>query len=419
MIRLTALVCLLAALLTLGCNGSHETDEVSFVITIGVDAAPDGQLNVTYRLSKPAMVRGEAGGEGGGGKSGAEPSTIITITAPSLAVARDLLNAQVARVPNLSHVKVIVIGEELARRGVGEVVGPLLRFREFRGSMFVHVADNTTAEKVIRTNRPVIESLPARWVEGMMASAGETGYYPRAFLHDFYMPMKAGSGSPYAVMTGLSSSGGEARPAAGQTAGEKTDEFLSGGVPVRSGNPVLLIGTALFRGDKMVGKLTSEETRMFLILTGEFRRGFLTIQDPLQPASVVDIHLRLGRKPKIAATVADGRPVIDIDVMLEGEISAISSGVNYEARAYNQLLEEQISAIIRQDLEKTIRYMQQVGSDPANLGKYVRTQFRTYGEYRDFDFESRFPSAVVNVKVTTQIRRTGLMRITSPIRGPE
>lgn len=418
MVRLTALVCLFAVLLTLGCNGARETDEVAFIITVGIDAAPGGQLNVTYRLARPSAVGGETGGGGAGGKDEAT-SGIITVTAPSLAVARDLLNSEVARSPSLAHVKAIVLGEELARRGIGDILGPLLRFREFRGSMFVFVADNTTAERLIRANRPVIEKLPARWVEAMVASANESGYFMRTFLHDFYMPLKAGSDSPAAVLVGLAPKSGEARPSAGQATGEKTDEFLAGGIPVRGGDPVVMIGTALFRGDRMVGKLTSEETRMLAILTNEFKRGFLTVQDPLEPTKGINIHLRPGRDTKVSVSLADRRPVIDVDVMLEGEVTAIGSGINYEAPAYNQTLEDRVSAVVRQDMEKTIRYMQQVGSDPANFGKYVRPLFNTYAEYRKFDFESKFPTAEVRVKVKTQLRRTGLMRMTAPIRATE
>lgn len=409
MVRVIALACLLACLLTAGCNGARETDEMAFAITVGIDAAPGGQLNVTYRLAKPAALGGE-GGKGGGW----EASPIVTINAPSLAVARDLLNSQVARNPSMVHVKVVVIGEELARKGIGDAIGPLLRFREFRGAMFIHVADGTTAEKLIRTNKPLLEKLPTRWVEGMMSTSGETGYYLRTFLHDFIVRLKAGSGSPYAVLSGVRT--GERRPAVEPAAGEKTSEYLPGEIDVRGGNPGQVIGTALFRGDKMVGKLTSEETRMLALLIGEFRRGYITIQDPLQPASGVNIHIRPGRKPQIDVKLADGRVVIDVDVMLEGEVTSIGSGINYEAPGYNQRLEDQISAVVREDMTKMIRYTQRVGSDPVDFGKYLRPLFTTYGEYRRFDFDSRYPTAEVNVRVTTQLRRTGLMWKTSPVR---
>ncbi|MDT8899930.1 Ger(x)C family spore germination protein [Anaeroselena agilis] len=409
MVRLITLACLLAALLTAGCNGSQETDEVAFVLTVGIDAAPGGQLNVTYRVAKPSALGGE-GGKGGAG----EISPILTINAPSLAVARDLLNSQTARAPSMVHVKVVVIGEELARKGIGDAIGPLLRFREFRGSMFIHVADGTTAEKLIRANKPPLEKLPTRWLEGMMSTSGETGYYPRTFLHDFYVRLKAGSGSPYATLSGIKT--GKRPPSVEPAAGEKTGEYLPGEIDVRGGNPGQVIGTALFRGDKMVGKLTSEETRMLAMLTGEFRHGYITVEDPLQPKSSVNINLRPGRSPKIDVTLADGRVVIDVDIMLEGEVTSIGSGINYEDAGYNQQLEDQVSAVVRADIEKLIRYTQQLGSDPVNFGKYLRSRFATYDEFRRFDFDGKYPAAEVSVRVTTQLRRTGLMWKTTPIR---
>lgn len=126
MARLAAvgLLCLLAAL-GAGCNGARETDQVAYIISIGIDVAPGGEYNITYRLAKPSFLGGDTG-KGGGGDS----SELITITAPSLAIARELLGTTVARFPNLSHTKAVFIGEGLARKGVADALGPLIRFRE-------------------------------------------------------------------------------------------------------------------------------------------------------------------------------------------------------------------------------------------------------------------------------------------------
>jgi spore germination protein KC len=394
----------------LGCNGGRETDEITYVVTLGIDAAPDGLLNVTYRMARPAALGGEAG------KGGGETTEIITITAPSLAVARDLLNSQVERSPNLSHIKVIIVGEELARHGLANTIVPIIRFREFRGSSFFLVAYRTTAENIIRTNKPVIEKLVSRWTEGMMGSAGESGYYQRTFLHNFLVDVKAGSGSPYATLIGIDPLAGHRHPSAGTTAGEKSEEFLPGGTPRRGGNPVVLIGTALFSGDKMVGVLTNEETRMLSILTDQFHSGFLTVDDPLVPGLGVNVRIRPGRAARIDVRLADTRPVLEVDVLLEVEISALASGVNYETAEYNKLLEDRITEVIRHDMVKTITYTQRLGVDPVNFGRALRPRFSTYEEFRRFGWDEIYPTADVDVKVKTIIRRTGLMRQTSPIR---
>lgn len=416
--RLSILLLLAVALIVAGCNGSRETDEITYVVSLGLDAAPNGQINVSYRLARPGALGGEAG-KGGSDNT----SDIITITAPSLAVARDLLNSQVERAPNLSHIKIIVVGEELARRGLGDTVIPLIRYREFRGSMFLTVAYRTTAENVMRHNRPALEKLTSRWIEGMMASADESSYYLRTFLHHFLLDVKAGSGSPYATLAGIEPLDSRDRPAAGAAAGEKAEEYLPGGTPRRGGDPVVFLGTALFRGDKMVGVLTNEETRMFAILRGDFRSGYLAVADPLEPDKAVtdkavNLRLRLGRSPDLGVSFTDGRPTVTADIILEGEINSIASGINYESDAYKKLLEEQISGVVRHDIVKIILYTQRLGVDPVNFGRLVRSRFSTYDEFRRYKWDEVYPTAAVDVKVTTVIRRTGLMWRTAPIRSP-
>lgn len=409
----TLLLAALCGLLTAGCNGGRETDEITFVQSLAFDVAPDNRVIITFRLAKPtAPGGGEPGNQGGSDTS----SAIVSISAASPAVARDILNSEVARVPNLSHVNAIVVGEELARKGLGDLIVPLIRYREFRGSMYIFVAHGTTAEKILRSNKPPLERSIPRYVEGMMATAGQSGYYLQTFFHDFYLHTKAASGSPCAALIGINPLSGREKLAAPAEGPEKTDEYYLEGVGIKGGNPVMVLGTALFRGDRMVGTLTSEESRMLSILTGRFDRGYLSVRDPLEPGQKVTVNIRPGRRPKITASLADGRPVIDVDVFMEGVISNIASGVNYENEKYRPLLEEQISQIIRADMVKTIAYTQQVGSDPVNFGKYFRSLFRTYKEFEQFDFDSRYPTAEVNVKVKTNLRRTGLMWKTSPIR---
>lgn len=52
-------------------------------------------------------------------------------------------------------------------------------------------------------------------------------------------------------------------------------DYTAGEVPPRKGeNKTEFLGTAIFRGDKMVAELTGEETRYMLMARGEFERGF-------------------------------------------------------------------------------------------------------------------------------------------------
>ena len=416
-VRVMALLILLAMLpFTAGCNGARELDEVAHVLTIGVDAGEDGQLDITYEIAIPrALAAGEAAGKT---DTNAKKTTrLFTITAPTLAEGRNLLNSVVARAPNLSHVSTFVIGEELARKGLRDFLGPTMRFREFRGSINMVVV-NGKARDFIRQNSPE-EVLAPRWFEAIFSSADETGYYLKTTLHEFYGRLKNGSGSPCTVLMGLNPLKGEGQPSGPAIPGEKTREYLPQDVPREGGNPATAIGTAVFREDKMVGVLPSEETRMLAMLLGNYPRGFVVVDDPLNPPKAINVNLRLGRQAKINVDLSGGQTVINVNVFLEGELTSNPSGINYEAKEYKGLLEQQISRTVRQRMLQMLRRTQEWGADVADFGYYVRPQCTTDAEFKNLNWDALYRKAEFNVTVTAKIRRTGLQKKTSPIRTEE
>lgn len=405
-------VLLMAAVLLSGCNGSRENDEVSYGLAIGIDAAPDGKLQISYRVAVPRTLAGSGEGVGGGGEKSSE---LITITAVSLAEARNLLSTHLARSITLSHNKAFVFGEELARKGLGDIIGPLLRFQEFRGSMFIAVARGT-AQEAMRENKPTQQVLPSRWIEGVLFEANDAGYALPTTVHGFYKRLKSVTGAPFVVYTGVDPETGEGRSGGTKIPGEKAEEYLAGDIPKKGDTPVSVAGTAVFRGDKMVGVLTNEETRMLAILINDFPRGFISVEDPMDSKSSVNINLRNGRQPKLDTKLADGRAIIDVDVLLEGEVTSISSGINYESAQYKQVLEAHIAEIVRQQMARMIAHTQQLNSDVVNFGQRLAPTFGTYREYSQIRWSELYPQAEVHVKVAVKIRRNGLMWQTKPIR---
>lgn len=410
-LSLIALIITLSFCLT-GCNGARETDEIGYVVGIGLDkATEDGMLNITYQFAVPRAL----GSSEGGGK-GDETVSTITLTAPSLAEARNLITTTMARSPNLSHNKVFIIGEDLARQGVAEILAPVQRFREFRGSMYVMIVNNGTAQGFMEDLKPSIELLPSKYIETSMLTNEESGYYPQSFLHDFYTRIKEGSGAPYAALISLNSMRGKDKPEGSRAPGEKAKEYTAGNIPMFSkGTPTNVAGTAIFKQDKMVGTLTTEETRMFSILRGKLSHGFLVLSDPIVPKKNVHVSLRLGRSPKIQTSLLDGHATIKVDVILEGEISAIASGINYEKDEYRRQLEDHVSTIVQQEIIKMLSKTQRLGSDVVGFGYHFRPLFTTYQEWLEISWDDMYSQADIFVEVSTRFRRGGLMRLTAPL----
>lgn len=400
------------ALLTAGCSGARETDEVGYVIAMGIDKAPEkDKINVTYQLAIPRALAGTSDSES------KEATEIITITANTAVEARNLLNTSIARVPNLSHIKVIILGEAIARQGVGDFVAPLQRFREFRGSMYVVVAHDSTAEDFIKKLTPRLEILPSKYMETMMLSNTENGYYGRSFLHDFYNRLKGGSAAPYATLVAVNPMDGKDLPTDKKRAGEKNDEYTAGNIPLTGEKAAAnFAGLALFKADKMVGTLTNEECRMVSLLQGKNAPTcFLAVTDPNVPEKAVNIIFRLGRKPNTEITRQDGRFILDVNVMLEAEITSIPSAINYEMAGYKEQLEEQISQVVQGEMMNMLDKTRFLGTDPVGFGYQARALFRTFDEWREINWSESYSKAEFRVKVTTKIRRSALMWQSSPI----
>ncbi len=415
---IAALLCLLlvAGCITLGGCGrqSREVDATLFYLAVGVDEAEDGEYDFSYQASAARPSEGEGGG---GGMPSPPLTEVITIRASSSAEARSLIKSIAAPVPNVSHAKLLVVSEKLARHGLKGIVGPLVRFKEYRGTMFIVVCRGS-AKDFLKANQPKSGANPAKYYEEMMVSSGASSFYPASQLHRFYLAMKSHSSQPYAAYAAVN-------PASGKGQGEKpvpggmAREYVAGSIPRSGGNAIEFAGTAVFRADKMVGTLTTQETRALAIMKGQFPLCYYTVQDPLDPREVVLGRVTLTDKPKIDVAIRDGRPVFDIAVSLEGETLSVASGISYEKTEYRTLLEQQISNVFEEEINKFFRKTQELNADVAGLGYHLRPEFGTIDEFYGYNWVDKYRSADIRVKVKTVLRRNGLMRKTSPIIKPE
>lgn len=391
-----------------GCNGARESEEVAYIVAIGIDKAEqENMIKVTYQIAKPNVegVKGE----------GEKDTVLVSNSAVTIAESLNLLNSTTSLVPSMSHVKVLVVGQELAREGLANLWGSLKRYREYRGSMFVLVAKGT-ARDFLDGNKPSFNISASKYFETMLDSGVEAGYYLRVSFHQFYIRLKSNSAQSYATFVDLSELSGKREIATPKVSGSKIDGYIAGGIPLEGGNPIQFAGTAIFNGDKMVGTLSTTETRMMAMLLGNFNNGFLSMVDPLAPTKFLNVNLRLGSAPKIKVALGEERPVIDIKILLEGEITNLPSGINYEQESFLPLLEQRVNQVCHEEMTNMIQHTQELKSDVVGFGYYIRPEFTNYQDYLQYPWCEEYSRAKVNIVIDTKIRRTGLMIRTYPVK---
>lgn len=411
-IMLAALLVVIS-LLIVGCHTAKETEDVSYITVMGIDKADNDKLKITYRIEIPRAV-GTTQGTGQEPKSG--PTVINSIIAPNSAEAHNLLSATMSRYANLSHTKAILVSEELARHGVGDILAPLVRYREYRGTMLILVVKGK-AENYMLSNQPKIDYLPSKFYESFVAHADESSYFMRTDIHDFYLRLKNPGSSAYASYVAPNPVTGDDKPAKEKLAKNKADAYLAGEIP-RTGteNPVEFAGAAIFSGDKMVGTLDTQQVRIQCLLQNNLPAGFWIMSDPLQEQKPINVTLRNGSKPHFDVSLVDGQEIIKIDVFLEGEITGIPSGINYEKNQLLDMLEGEISSLVAIEIQDFIRLTQQLGSDVVGFGRYLRPRLSSYRDLEKLNLEELYRNAAVEIKVATKIRRTGLVWRTAPLK---
>ena len=429
-VKLCALLVLAFALLTLpGCWGSRETDEIAYVLVVGLDKGEKDNIVVTVSIANPRTIAGVSGGGGGGGGGGGPESKgtiVLSVETYAPAALVNLFNTTINRQMSLSHTRAYVFSEELAREGVGKWFLTFARYREVRGTAQIFVCRGK-AKDFIEKNNPSLELNPTKQFELIAYLSKSHGLYPTTHFGDFYSDIKSRAIEASAPLVAIHEGGLEsAKPGVSKGGDIALGKYIAGEVPISGGNKAQAIGTAVFREDKMVGYLNGQETRYYLMIRGLFEHGFTSIPDPFTEGpeletSYIGFQIHQGRSPKYTTHIdEDGNVSIDVEIFLEPEIIASTSSVSFERQDLKTILEEAFSRYIEQGCNTLVkRTQEEFKSDIFGFGYQVKHNFWTIPPWEEFKWLARYPDAQVNITVYTRIRRTGLLLKTTPFVGGE
>ena len=119
------LLIIIILIINTGCWGKTELSDLGLVTATGIDLEPDGNFRMTVISITPASF-------GAKGEPEKSNSWIGTATGKTLADARSNLNETATKNLAWYHNRFIIIGENLAREGLGDVIDFLSRGRQFR-----------------------------------------------------------------------------------------------------------------------------------------------------------------------------------------------------------------------------------------------------------------------------------------------
>ncbi|WP_191090694.1 Ger(x)C family spore germination protein [Niallia endozanthoxylica] len=399
------LILLSLVLLLTGCWDKKEVEERSYVMAIGLDL-PTGldiekeqAIDVTFQFSNPKLNI-----KGASSSGGSELKEIVSLTAPDLVTARNMANSFVTREISFTHNKVLIVSEDLAKTETFyRLLSTAFKDREVRREMSIIVTEGKASEFIAK-NKPEMMIRPHRYYQFLIDRATETGLVPESTINRFFA-ITDGDADLFLAMYGSYNKNTNA-------GFQDEDQYTAGQVPKKGGNPVQLIGSAVFKEGKMIGKLSGEETRIARLLdnTANIRDLFSSFPDPLDKRYKIAVRIRKTNKNKIEVKLRNGPPKINVTYPLDMKILSIPSMINYAENLENQkklklALEEKLKENAEKLIEKTQREFK---TEPFYWSLYVRPLFSTVKEYEEWDWNNkRYPFADVHITVDLNITGFG------------
>lgn len=390
------MVCLLSFLIT-GCWDRVESEDRGFVIGVAIDSAKKKEAEELEEQEAPNKPRGkerfvlsyqfvvpgalQQGGGGSGGGSGESGDAFFNISSEGdtlFEITREMAT-RTSRTPYIEHLKMIIISEELGKKGqFDHVLDLFLRDHEARRATKIMVSKGE-ARKVLDV-KPKSETLPVMYINSVAENGRKNArILPKARIGDVHEHLL------------------------------KSESFTIPRITA-SNKEVKIAGAAVFHGhnNKMVGFLGEEETEGLNFITEEIQGGVLgaKVKDNLV---VYEIK---GAKRSIKANVNDKEQIeFTITIESEGNMGESFEHLDYNDPTILSNIEKKVAAEIERLANDTLEKVHKdFNVDVLGLGEHLRQEHPdTWNAIKgEWDHgKNYFSKSTIRVEAEVNVRATG------------
>lgn len=383
---LAVLGALVGCTLLAGCWDRHELNDLGIVSAIGFDKKGD-KIQVTVQILDPSELSGVTGKASGSATVVAYEETGVTVD--------DALGRLTVKAPYplyLSHTRMVIIGEEMAREeGVGKVMDYLSRERQMRTDFFIILAKKAKASDILGIFTAITKIPGNKMYSSLETSAKEwapvKGIHLVELINDLVTPGKE------LTLTGIRIEGDRKKGA--------TRANLDN---IRLAAKLTYNGLGVFRGDKLVGWLNEEESKGYKYILGEVVRTVGYVECGTKEYTVFRI---IRAKTKSSLRMKDGRPFVQIRLRIEADVNEQTCSLNLNEPESIEKLEKLGAEKTVGILESTVRKAQELRSDFVGFGNLVERKAPKYWKAHQSQWSDIFPTLEFEVRVEYNIRRVG------------
>lgn len=374
-----------SAVFLTACWSSHEVNTLAISVAIGIDKSPQGYL-ITEQIINPKAVASQ--------KSVSEsPVFLYTAEGDDLEETVRSLTIKYSRTIYNSHLRMVVISEEIAREGIEDIIEYFNRNHEYRTDFYIVIAKGATANEVLSTLTP-IDSIPGVSIYNKLKLSDQEWALTKA-VRVIELTNDLASDGINPTLMGIEISGNN-QDSNSLDALQKSDEI----------NILQYKGLAVFKDDKLIGWMKEDEIKGFNYLTNNVKRtvGHLHYKDVDISVEVLDV------KSKMKATVEYGKPVIAVTIKVTYNIGAIAGDFDVTQGQNKEIVDRVIEERVREMCYKSLKKAKELESDIYGFGEAVHREDPDYWKIVKDKWDSVFVDLPVRLYIDGDIKKTGETR---------
>ncbi|MDR7319361.1 Ger(x)C family spore germination protein [Brevibacillus nitrificans] len=374
------LICCL--LLLTGCWDRIELNDVAIVTAAGIDRGEHNEIELTIQVLIPRALSGDGAMQGGGLQN---ITLVRTAKGINIADAMSKIQMKIPRMIFWGHCKVYLYGEAIAKSGITELVDYLARHPEPRNRALMYVSKGKAADVLKVT--PEIERYSAETVREL--SGLHVGM--EVTLIDLLKMLKGPSKAAILPIISLYATKG-------------SESKL---------NPYLM-GSAVFKEGKMIGQLTERMTRGVMWVRNEIAASTVSVKVKNVKGFVSLNPIR--ETTKLTPVIQNGKWKMIVAIETEGDLIQNGTNLNLVSPELLHLMQVALRKDIETRINRTLQHVQH-GMKVDIFGfatQFHRKYPKEFASVKD-KWEEKFPTLDIELKISSYIKRPGLITIPAGI----
>lgn len=346
-----------------GCYDSVSLEKFYYAIAIAIDSSDSSNIKLSIQI---------ASSENSSDSSSSQSTTneIFSVDCETVDLGINIINNFLSKKINFSHCSAVIFSEEVAKKGVKDYINSLANNSEMRPDTHILIC-NSKATDILENVSKSGEKFSSRYYEFVINSVESTGYSSQSEFGRFFYDLNSPSSTP-------------------------TANYI-----IVKNDAVQSVGIAIFKEDRYQTSLDVLESLAHLIVTNRLQEAAITIQNPYDSTSKIDLSIKKQKSSSHQIKLINGKPFIDSKISIYGKITNMPS-----------LAENDNISIIENELNKYIKniienyyytVIKKHNLDLANFSDNMASRYFTKNGFEQLNWNNIYKDSFYRVSVNSKI----------------